>query len=417
MTRPDLLACWRDTRAAALLRLFGVFALLAFLSACAGQAPRLDQSTEAHQYEQHAAHTYIVPGPPEDPWGPYISEASRRFDVPTRWIREVMHVESGGLQFHNGQLTTSNVGAMGLMQVMPETYDGLRGRYGLEEDAYDPHNNVLAGTAYIREMYDLYGAPGFLAAYNAGPNRLDDYLTRNRPLPDETRHYVAKIGPNIIGFFPERRSPAEDLAVNQIPIDIPPGPRYGRPAPTRAYAAAKSSHDPRHPTRHEEEVADNHRNGRRDERGRREEVEVAEARPLPTPPRVSGGHSGLILPPDEPRVQTAMATAHGGGFHLISPAAADTLPRGRGGPDSGSWAIQVGAYGNQSQARQAAASAHGQAHDAHTEVGTVKQPHATLYRARLTGMSRDAATRGVRETEPRAWRLHRVVAQRAILIL
>ena len=39
-----------------------------------------------------------------------------------------------------------------------------------------PHNNILAGTAYMREMYDVYGSPGFLAAYNAGPRRLDDYL-------------------------------------------------------------------------------------------------------------------------------------------------------------------------------------------------------------------------------------------------
>ena len=48
-------------------------------------------------------------------------------------------------------------------------------------------------------MYDIYGSPGFLAAYNAGPRRLDDYLSNNRPLPDETRRYVAMIGPNIVG--------------------------------------------------------------------------------------------------------------------------------------------------------------------------------------------------------------------------
>ena len=117
---------------------------------------------------------------------------------------------------------------MGLMQVMPQTYEELRDRYSLGDDPYDPRDNILAGTAYLREMYDIYGSPGFLAAYNAGPRRLDDYLSNNRSLPDETRRYVAMIGPNIVGVFPANRSAAEDYAMNALPIDIPPGTRYGR---------------------------------------------------------------------------------------------------------------------------------------------------------------------------------------------
>ena len=144
------------------------------------------------------------------------------------WIRSVMRVEFGGNQYQNGQLITSSAGAMGLMQVMPETYDELQGRYSLGDDPFDPHDNILAGTAYLREMYDIYGSPGFLAAYNAGPRRLDDYLSNNRPLPDETRRYVAMIGPNIVGVYPTSRSPAEDYAMNALPIDIPRGTRYGR---------------------------------------------------------------------------------------------------------------------------------------------------------------------------------------------
>jgi len=75
--------------------------------------------------------------------------------------------------------------------------------------------------AYMREMYDIYGSPGFLAAYNAGPARLDDYLANNRPLPDETRRYVAMIGPNLLGVYPHSRSPAEQYAMNALPINIP----------------------------------------------------------------------------------------------------------------------------------------------------------------------------------------------------
>jgi hypothetical protein len=103
-----------------------------------------------------------------------------------------MHQESDGQE-----QAVSPVGAMGLMQVMPDTYEALRIRYGLGDDPYDPHNNILAGTAYIREMYDRFGAPGFLAAYNAGPNRVDSYLAGAADLPDETVNYVAAITPNL----------------------------------------------------------------------------------------------------------------------------------------------------------------------------------------------------------------------------
>ena len=80
---------------------------------------------------------------------------------------------------------------MGLMQIMPQTWSGLRLRYGLGANPYDPHDNILAGAAYLRELHDRYGAPGFLAAYNAGPARYDDHLATGRPLPAETRAYVS----------------------------------------------------------------------------------------------------------------------------------------------------------------------------------------------------------------------------------
>jgi hypothetical protein len=62
-------------------------------------------------------------------------------------------------------------------------------------DPFDPRDNIMAGTSYLREMYDSYGASGFLAAYNAGPGRYEDWRDRGRPLPAETRAYVAKIAP------------------------------------------------------------------------------------------------------------------------------------------------------------------------------------------------------------------------------
>ncbi|MBV1798712.1 transglycosylase SLT domain-containing protein [Siccirubricoccus sp. G192] len=133
----------------------------------------------AATYRAHAARSYPAPGRPEDPWRPYISEAAARHAVPERWIREVMRQESGGRLFAaDGSLITSRAGAMGLMQVMPRTYDTLRRRHGLGDDPYEPRDNILAGAAYIREMYDRFGAPHFLAAYNAGPERVEAYRKR-----------------------------------------------------------------------------------------------------------------------------------------------------------------------------------------------------------------------------------------------
>jgi soluble lytic murein transglycosylase-like protein len=116
-----------------------------------------------------------------------ITEAANRFDLPELWIRAVMRVESNG---DAGAISPK--GAMGLMQVMPTTYAYLSDRYGLGDDPYALRDNVLAGSAYLREMYDRYGSSGFIAAYNAGPGRYEDYLG-GRDLPAETKHYVASV--------------------------------------------------------------------------------------------------------------------------------------------------------------------------------------------------------------------------------
>jgi len=127
------------------------------------------------------------------PFAAFVAEASSRFAVPEHWIRAVMRVESG-----EKSRARSRKGAMGLMQIMPGTWADLRARYSLGADPYDPHDNILAGAAYIRELSNRYGAPGFLAAYNAGPGRYERHLATGRPLPDETQAYVAALTP-IIG--------------------------------------------------------------------------------------------------------------------------------------------------------------------------------------------------------------------------
>lgn len=119
-----------------------------------------------------------------------ITEAAARFALPEAWIRGVMGVESA-----YQPRAVSRAGAIGLMQVMPATYADLRARYGLGADPFLPRDNVLAGAAYLREMFDRFGAPGFLAAYNAGPARYLRHVAEGRPLPAETRAYVARLAP------------------------------------------------------------------------------------------------------------------------------------------------------------------------------------------------------------------------------
>jgi hypothetical protein len=82
---------------------------------------------------------------------------------------------------------------------MPETWAGLRARYGLGADPFDAHDNILAGAAYLRELHDRYGEPGFLAAYNAGPARYEKDLATGQKLPVETQNYLATLAPIVAG--------------------------------------------------------------------------------------------------------------------------------------------------------------------------------------------------------------------------
>lgn len=137
-----------------------------------------------------------------DHWRDSIAEASRRFGVPEVWIRAVMQAESGGRTILEGRPITSRAGAMGLMQVMPDTYEEMRRAHGLGSDPHDPRDNILAGTAYLRSMYDRYGYPGLFAAYNAGPGRYDDHLQHGPPLPVETYAYLETVAPLDPGSLP-----------------------------------------------------------------------------------------------------------------------------------------------------------------------------------------------------------------------
>jgi len=144
----------------------------------------------------------------------HVEAAAARFGLPVALIEAVIEAESGGRP-----RAVSSAGAMGLMQLMPGTWAELRGRLGLGGDPFDPADNILAGAAYLKELRDRYGTPGFLAAYNAGPGRYEASLA-GRTLPLETRRYVDRIAGRAdmvglapidwraMGLFPSTRAPA-----------------------------------------------------------------------------------------------------------------------------------------------------------------------------------------------------------------
>ena len=203
LTAASTLAGWRRSGDRTAWH-YAALILAGALSVCAGSSVAVAQSAPVER--PAAAHPYAA----------HIAEASQRFGIPEHWIVAVLRAESAG-----DVRAVSSAGAMGLMQVMPDTWAGLRVRYGLGRDPYDPRNNILAGTAYLREMFDRYGnVAAMLAAYNAGPGRYDEYLATGRTLPAETRAYVAALAPILGG-----------ATATEPPSSAPPPPPDWREAP------------------------------------------------------------------------------------------------------------------------------------------------------------------------------------------
>ena len=170
-TAESTLAGWRRSGVGSVI-------LIAAVLLSGGAAPGTAWAQEAPVAAPAAAH----------PYAGHVADAARRFGIPEAWIWAVMRVESRG-----NSRAVSRAGAMGLMQIMPATWGTMRARYGLGPDPFDVRDNIMAGAAYLREMHDRYGnASAMLAAYNAGPGRYDDYLSRGRPLPAETVGYLAQ---------------------------------------------------------------------------------------------------------------------------------------------------------------------------------------------------------------------------------
>ena len=112
-----------------------------------------------------------------------IHKAQAKYGVAISLIKAVIHAESGF-----DALAVSKKGAKGLMQIMPDNYKGLS-----ISDPFDPSQNIMGGTRYLKQMLNRYDdkLPLALAAYNAGPSAVDKY--GQIPPYKETQNYVQKV--------------------------------------------------------------------------------------------------------------------------------------------------------------------------------------------------------------------------------
>jgi hypothetical protein len=406
------------------------------LAACGGGGARLSQGNYGRFYS--------APGPASDPWGPYIREASARFSVPQGWIRAVIRQESGGHEYLHGRPVTSDAGAMGLMQLMPATYAMLRDRYGLGNDPYDPHDNIMAGTGYIAELYARYGAPAFLVAYDAGPRRMDEYNAGRGTLPNETVEYLAAVAPALAADGPMTgplAAYADNAGQARAPVQV-----YAASAPSLGgcWRDPNAAYDPDNPCNRSTPPA----SASASASAQGQVAQVAQAggptaagsvlwggaaqAPAPAAPPPPQSYAAAPpygeapsrayaeAPPSRAYAEAPPSRAYAGApparayaeappsrrrFALIASAQAEpvrvTLADAR-------WGVQVGAFADPAQARQAADSARRMAPEqldpARTVLGTTAPfGGQVLYRARLLGITQPAADTACGRLAARRW--------------
>jgi len=112
-----------------------------------------------------------------------IAEASKRHDIPFSLLKAIIKAES-----NFNRKAVSKAGALGLMQIMPYNFKSLH-----VDDPFNAWENVMGGTQYFKKMLLRFKGklPWAIAAYNAGPDRVDRY--QGIPPIKETEDYVERV--------------------------------------------------------------------------------------------------------------------------------------------------------------------------------------------------------------------------------
>lgn len=136
-----------------------------------------------------------------DPLDPIYESAGQEWNVDPNWIRAVQKQETGGARAPDRAV--SSAGASGRMQFMPQT----AAQVGVE-DPTDPRQAIYGAAKYLSQLRDKYqNIPVATAAYNAGPDKIDQVLAGQAPLPNETAAYV----PGVIKHY-------QGIVGNQSPV-------------------------------------------------------------------------------------------------------------------------------------------------------------------------------------------------------
>jgi soluble lytic murein transglycosylase-like protein len=187
---------------------------------------KVDAPSAVYEVQGAPAYKTTTPAPSSAAsrrFEPLVQEYASRHALRPELVRAVIQVESGFNPF-----ATSPKGAMGLMQLMPQTARELGVR-----NAYDPEENIRGGTKYLRFLLDRYAGNEelALAAYNAGSGAVDKYGRRIPPYR-ETRDYVRKVG-SAAGEIVASEKPAPKRRVYKTIeiVDGRPVPRYSTTPP------------------------------------------------------------------------------------------------------------------------------------------------------------------------------------------
>lgn len=125
-------------------------------------------------------------------WVPIISSIEQVFSIPPGLLSRIAYQESHFRPDVIAGTTKSGVGALGMMQLMPQYFTSVQRPIPFTDA--DTVDQINEAAHLLQGLYNHYGDWGLaVAAYNDGQGNIDQYMAGNRALPDETATYVTDV--------------------------------------------------------------------------------------------------------------------------------------------------------------------------------------------------------------------------------